>query len=152
MIRQRVIAGIVFGLFICTTLSGCLGPEEEKIKIAFKTQDDYDNPDANPQRLADFIAEQTGMEVELYPISSDLAAIEALRFGHADVGADQIGHEVNVLQRKRIEQSVLFLELLQLFRSRVATVERRGCGIGGRELHHDEDERDDAEDQGDQYQ
>ncbi len=85
MIRQRVIAGIVFGLFICTTLSGCLGPEEEKIKIAFKTQDDYDNPDANPQRLADFIAEQTGMEVELYPISSDLAAIEALRFGHADV-------------------------------------------------------------------
>ena len=85
MIRQRVIAGIVFGLLICTTLSGCLGPEEEKIKIAFKTQDDYDNPDANPQRLADFIAEQTGMEVELYPISSDLAAIEALRFGHADV-------------------------------------------------------------------
>ena len=68
------------------------------------------------------------------------------------VAADQIGHEVNVLQRKRIEQSVLFLELLQLFRSRVATVERRGCGIGGRELHHDEDERDDAEDQGDQYQ
>ena len=85
MIRQRVISGIVFGLLICTTLSGCLGPEEEKIKIAFKTQDDYDNPDANPQRLADFIAEQTGMEVELYPISSDLAAIEALRFGHADV-------------------------------------------------------------------
>ena len=66
-------------------MSGCLGPEEEKIRIAFKTQDDYDNPDANPQRLADFIAEQTGMDVELYPISSDLAAIEALRFGHADV-------------------------------------------------------------------
>ncbi|SLA77059.1 Uncharacterised protein [Mycobacteroides abscessus subsp. abscessus] len=59
---------------------------------------------------------------------------------------------MNVLQRKRIEQSVLFLELLQLFRSRVAAVERRRCGIGGRELHHDEDERDDAEDQGDQYQ
>ena len=85
MTRQRVIVWMVFGLLICTTLSGCLGPEEEKIKIAFKTQDDYDNPDANPQRLADFIAEHAGMEVELYPISSDLAAIEALRFGHADV-------------------------------------------------------------------
>ena len=83
--RRKTITGLIIGLLICTTLSGCLGPEEEKIRIAFKTQDDYDNPDANPQRLADFIAEQTGMDVELYPISSDLAAIEALRFGHADV-------------------------------------------------------------------
>ncbi|MEC9001283.1 MAG: PhnD/SsuA/transferrin family substrate-binding protein [Candidatus Thermoplasmatota archaeon] len=85
MMRRKTITGLIIGLLICTTLSGCLGPEEEKIRIAFKTQDDYDNPDANPQRLADFIAEQTGMDVELYPISSDLAAIEALRFGHADV-------------------------------------------------------------------
>jgi len=85
MMRRKTITGLIIGLLICITLSGCLGPEEEKIRIAFKTQDDYDNPDANPQRLADFIAEQTGMDVELYPISSDLAAIEALRFGHADV-------------------------------------------------------------------
>ena len=85
MMRQKAITWIVMGLLICTTISGCLAPEEEKIRIAFKTQDDYDNPDINPQRLADFIADQTGMEVELYPISSDLAAIEALRFGHADV-------------------------------------------------------------------
>lgn len=85
MIRQKAITGVIFGLLICTALSGCLEPEKEKIRIAFKTQDDYDNPDANPQRLADFIADQTGMEVELYPISSDVAAIEALRFGHADV-------------------------------------------------------------------
>tara|TARA_B100000029_G_scaffold49589_2_gene45206 strand:+ start:264 stop:1244 length:981 start_codon:yes stop_codon:yes gene_type:complete len=85
MIRQKTITGVILGLLICTALSGCLEPEKEKIRIAFKTQDDYDNPDANPQRLADFIADQTGMEVELYPISSDVAAIEALRFGHADV-------------------------------------------------------------------
>ncbi len=85
MIRQKTITGVILGLLICTALSGCLEPEKEKIRIAFKTQDDYDNPDANPQRLADFIAHQTGMEVELYPISSDVAAIEALRFGHADV-------------------------------------------------------------------
>lgn len=85
MIRQKAITGVILGLLICTALSGCLEPEKEKIRIAFKTQDDYDNPDANPQRLADFIAHQTGMEVELYPISSDVAAIEALRFGHADV-------------------------------------------------------------------
>ena len=39
----------------------------------------------NPQILADFMSEQTGLEVELYPITSEGAIIEALRFGHADI-------------------------------------------------------------------
>ena len=83
---NKALASLVIGLMISTTLTGCLGGDDDDvIRIAFKTQDDYDDPEANPQRLADFISQQTEMDVELYPISSDVAAIEALRFGHADI-------------------------------------------------------------------
>ena len=86
MNRNKTLASLVIGLMISTTLTGCLGEDDDNvIRIAFKTQDDYDDPEANPQRLADFISQQTGMDVELYPIASDVAAIEALRFGHADI-------------------------------------------------------------------
>ena len=67
-------------------LAGCTGgDEDDTIRIAFKIKDDYSNADENPQVLADFIAAQTGRPVEIYPISNDGAAIEALRFGHADL-------------------------------------------------------------------
>ncbi len=75
-------------LILSAGMAGCLESKEEDekvIRIAFKTQDDYEDPSANPQVLADFIAAQSGYEVELYPITSDIAAIEALRFGHADI-------------------------------------------------------------------
>ena len=86
MNRNKTLASLVIGLMISTTLTGCLGEGDENIiRIAFKTQDDYDDPEANPQGLADFISQHTGMDVELYPIASDVAAIEALRFGHADI-------------------------------------------------------------------
>ena len=86
MNRNKALASLVIGLMISTTLTGCLGGDDDNvIRIAFKTQDDYDDPEANPQRLADFISQHTEMDVELYPISSDVAAIEALRFGHADI-------------------------------------------------------------------
>ena len=86
MNANKTIASLIIGLLICTTLTGCLsGDDDDVIRIAFKTQDDYDDPDTNPQRLADFISQQTGMDVEIYPIASDVAAIEALRFGHADI-------------------------------------------------------------------
>lgn len=81
---------IVMGMLLATAFSGCLGGGEtdevdDTIRIAYTVKDDYENPDSNPQNLADFIAEQSGYEVTLYPIASDNAAIEALRFGHADV-------------------------------------------------------------------
>ena len=34
--------------------------------------------------MADYIAAHSGYDVEIYPISSSNAAIEAVRFGHAD--------------------------------------------------------------------
>lgn len=87
MTRDRLIASTLIGIIVFSTLAGCLESEDDEkvIKIAFKTQDDYDNPAANPQILADYIESKSGYEVELYPIDSDIAAIEALRFGHADI-------------------------------------------------------------------
>ena len=82
-------ASLLLALLLAgTVLSGCIGggdEEEMTIKIAYSVKDDYDNPDSNPQILADFISAQTGLEVELYAITSDGMALEALRFGHADI-------------------------------------------------------------------
>ena len=77
-------------LFLLATLVGCIGNDEndselETLRIAFEIKDDYTNADMNPQIFADFMHEQTGLEVELYPITSEGAIIEALRFGHADI-------------------------------------------------------------------
>ena len=71
-----------------TALAGCLGDDEtddeDVIRLAFTVKDDYENPDTNPQMMADYIEQHSGYEVEIYPISSSNAAIEAVRFGHAD--------------------------------------------------------------------
>ena len=78
---------IVVALLLTTAFAGCIGGDDSSddvIRIAFTVKDDYDNPDTNPQLLADFIAEYSGYDVELYPIANENAAIEALNFGHAD--------------------------------------------------------------------
>ena len=77
---------IVVALLLTTAFAGCIGEEnsDNLIRIAFTVKDDYDDPDTNPQLLADFIAEYSGYDVELYPIANENAAIEALNFGHAD--------------------------------------------------------------------
>ena len=67
------------------TINDSVSPTISNIRIAFEMKDDYENPAENPQVLADFIAEQTGVTVTLYPVSSEGAIIEALRFGNADI-------------------------------------------------------------------
>ena len=76
-------------------LSGCLSnpavfdkcdDKDNCLTIAFETKEEYQNADENPQQLADRLSEILGKEVEIYPVSSPSAIIEALRFGHADVG------------------------------------------------------------------
>ena len=67
---------IVVCLLMTTALAGCLGDDEEKsddenvIRLAYTIKDDYDNPDTNPQFMADFIEAHSGYDVEIYPISS----------------------------------------------------------------------------------
>lgn len=75
-----------------TALAGCLGgddtedePELEQLVIAFNLKDDYTNVDENPQRFADYMSETLNMDVSLYPIDSEGAALQALRFGNADI-------------------------------------------------------------------
>ena len=80
-------------ILLSGTLAGCLDSltppssddENETLVIAYEVKDDYENPDENPQVLANFLADALNMDVELYPISSEGAIIEALRFGHADI-------------------------------------------------------------------
>ena len=67
------------------TINETVAPTISKIRIAYEVKDDYENPDDNPQAMADFIAAQTGVEVTLYPITSEGSIIEALRFGNADI-------------------------------------------------------------------
>ena len=71
-----------------TALAGCLGAnesDEETLRIAFSVRDDYTSFDENPQKLADYLSEELGRNVEFYPITSDALALQALRFGSADM-------------------------------------------------------------------
>lgn len=82
-------------LIAMSSLAGCLGsilpPDmsdsktRDSLVIAYEVKDDYENPDENPQVLSDFLSAELGMDVTLYPITSEGAIIEALRFGHADI-------------------------------------------------------------------
>ena len=77
-------------LFIFTSFTGCLDSDDEvtkkeKLIIAYEVKEDYENLDANPQVMADYLAKELDMDVELYPITSEGAIIEALRFGNAHI-------------------------------------------------------------------
>ncbi|NCG41969.1 MAG: PhnD/SsuA/transferrin family substrate-binding protein, partial [Euryarchaeota archaeon] len=100
-------------IIAASSLSGCIAGEQridddgvivpESIKIAFSIKDDYSNFDENPYRLADYLSQQIGYPVELYPITSDALALEALRFGSADMafmdgGAGWVGWQKYGLQ------------------------------------------------------
>lgn len=98
MIRAALPA--VHALLMCLVmvsagLSGCLSSsvsfptcedQDNCLTIAFETKEEYQNTEENPQEFADRLAELLDMEVEIYPVTSAAGAIEALRFGHADIG------------------------------------------------------------------
>ena len=77
-------------LIVLGSIAGCIGNDEEEteletLTIAFEVKDDYTNVDENPQKFADYLAEELNMNVELYPIDSEGAILESLRFGNADI-------------------------------------------------------------------
>ena len=82
-------------LLSTTCMSGCLffGASFDKcedpdncLTIALETKEEYRNKDQNPQIFADELSKILGKDVEIYPVKSSAATIEALRFGHADIG------------------------------------------------------------------
>tara|TARA_B100001123_G_C15261433_1_gene1006742 strand:+ start:407 stop:1546 length:1140 start_codon:yes stop_codon:yes gene_type:complete len=86
--KTNVIA--LASLFVLTAFTGCLGSDDEvtpteKLIVAYEVKEDYENPDENPQILADFLASKLDMEVELYPVTTEGSILEALRFGNAHI-------------------------------------------------------------------
>ena len=89
---------LVMIFFVTASMPGCLfsddttvtfekcDDEDNCLTIAFETKEEYSNTEENPQELADRLSELLGMDVEIYPVSGPGATIEALRFGHADLG------------------------------------------------------------------
>ena len=66
-------------------INGTVSPTVDTIRLAFEVKSDYENIDENPQLLADYLSEKLGISVEIYPVTSEGAIIEALRFGTADL-------------------------------------------------------------------
>ena len=57
-------------LIVLGSIAGCIGNDEdetelETLTIAFEVKDDYTNVDENPQKFADYLAEELNMNVEL---------------------------------------------------------------------------------------
>ena len=78
------------------SFAGCFGSDaveypkceddDNCLTIAFEAKEEYSNTEESPQQLADHLAGLLDMEVEIYPVTSSAAIIEAVRFGHADIG------------------------------------------------------------------
>ena len=85
--NKKMACSVVVLVVMMAGLSGCIGSDnsEDTLRIAFSVKDDYASFDENPQKLADYLSEATGLNIELYPITSDSLALEALRFGSADM-------------------------------------------------------------------
>jgi melanoma-associated antigen p97 len=90
---------LALAALVMVPLSGCMNTTfgaDDPFLIAFSVKDDHRNTDKDPQRLADFLAQETGRDVKIYEVQSSGAAIQALRFGNAhaaflDAGAAWLG-------------------------------------------------------------
>lgn len=111
MVRQSFQPFFLVALLVTVPLAGCLeGEEDTALRIAFSVRDDYTSFDDNPQKLADHLSEALGRPVELYPITSDALALQALRFGSADMafmdgGAGWLGWQQYGLEAMAADQN-----------------------------------------------
>ena len=84
-------------LMLTTAMAGCIGGDDEsssssdnctgdELKIAYEIKEDLiDTELSNPQQIADYLCEKLDMDVSLYDVGSSGIAMEALRFGNADI-------------------------------------------------------------------
>ena len=86
---------LVLVTLLSASLAGCIENEDEsnasacsgdELKIAFDLKDDL-TPESidNPSRIADYLCDALGMDVTIYDVDSAALAMEALRFGNADI-------------------------------------------------------------------
>ena len=63
-LRKNIQTLAISCLFVLSSVSGCIGEDETEkltIKIAFSIKDDYASFDENPQKLADYLSKETGI-------------------------------------------------------------------------------------------
>lgn len=84
-------------LMCSAALAGCLGSDDEKgstsdvcsgdeLIVAYEIKEDMPADDIqNPQQIANYLCEELGMNVKIYEVGSSGLAMEALRFGNADI-------------------------------------------------------------------
>ena len=89
MNTKKTLTSLIVVLIFSATMAGCAGNDDEEqletLVIAYQVMDDYEDPNENPQSLADYLADELNYDVSLYNVDSDGAMIEALRFGNADI-------------------------------------------------------------------
>ncbi|MBT4920138.1 MAG: PhnD/SsuA/transferrin family substrate-binding protein, partial [Euryarchaeota archaeon] len=84
-------------LMVTTAMAGCIGSDDDSIsstdncsgdelKIAYEIKEDLTDTDlSNPQQIANYLCDKLDMDVSLYDVGSSGIAMEALRFGNADI-------------------------------------------------------------------
>ena len=84
-------------LMVTTAMAGCIGSDDDstsstdncsgdELKIAYEIKEDLTDIDlSNPQQIADYLCDKLDMDVSLYDVGSSGIAMEALRFGNADI-------------------------------------------------------------------
>jgi len=79
-------------VLLASTLSGCTSPDDPSeddprgnLTIAYEIAPGLDSMEGNPQLLADHLSESTNYDVTVFTVNSEVAMIEALRFGNADI-------------------------------------------------------------------
>ena len=65
--NKKMTCSVMVLVVMMAGLSGCIGSDEseETLRIAFSVKDDYASGDENPQKLADYLSETTGLNMEL---------------------------------------------------------------------------------------
>ena len=92
---QKLQVLCILTVFVAASFAGCLSntvsfpkceDKDNCLTIAFEAKEEYQNTEENPQEFADRLSDLIGMDVEIYPVTGAAGMIEALRFGHADIG------------------------------------------------------------------
>ena len=85
------------------------GDDEDCIRIAYEVKDTYLFWEANPQEMADKLSDLSGRKVVVYPVTDEIAAIEAVSRGNAEIAmvdgaAGWLGYEVYDLDVVAVEK------------------------------------------------
>lgn len=82
---DRMLFVAALALLLVPALSGCVYDEDADVKIAFSYKLTDLVSDKDPRRLAEWVEGETGRSATVYQVDDNTAALEALRFGQAEM-------------------------------------------------------------------